>query len=254
MPKLNFLTKHFLFFPLATLVAVFCICCVPHAASAEAGDLTVEFSHTPLFQEIGVMPGDMTHESITVTNNSSEQKTIGMKFIGTSTHELDEKLFFTVSKSGNILFGGPADPKSLSALLAVGEINLLDINPGETIIFYIDAYFDIDSPNEYQLKSSVFDIEVGFIYFPLTTIRKPSIVRVDPITTAPPVTNGQILGEETEIVPPNPSEEQIQILGITLPITGHQLNEILIIAASVIIIGAGLLLISRGRTNEKKSA
>jgi len=199
---------------------------IPFSANAELGDLEVVFSHDPLFQEIGIVPGDTASETITITNNTEEEKTIGIEFIGTSTHELDEMLYFAIEEDGNIIYGGPSDPKTLAELLNLGEISLTYISPSSTTVMTLYAYFDTRADNPYQLKASIFDIKVGFIYFEPNTFKTPETntnVNESPI----------VLGEEIINKEPPPAAT---ILGIELPITGDQLLSYSLLLISVTII------------------
>jgi len=215
---------------------------IPQTTFAKLGDMNVIFSHQPLFQKIGIVPGDTASETITVTNNSEEEKTIGIKFIGTSTHELDQKLFFTIRENTTTIFGGPGNPKTLADLLGQGEISITKIIPGATKILIIDADFSVSAGNLYQKKSSVFDIEVGFVYSALPLTNTPSTVKIQPLTQP----DGQVLGEET-VQNPAPAEKNITVLGVTLPITGASLAYLITISLVTVLVATILLLVSRDR-------
>lgn len=196
------------------IIIIAVIIFIPQTAKAELGDLDVVFSQDPLFQEISILPGDDASETITVTNNTDEEKTIGIEFIGTSTHELDEMIYFTIKENGNVIFGGSADPKTLAELLNLGEINLTNLLSNSATTMDISAEFDFKADNPYQLKASIFDIKVGFIYFE---------------------SNPKILGDETEIKYPIETKKPI-VLGVELPVTGGQLLLILIVALILLLV------------------
>jgi len=232
--------KIFLFSTLLLCASIF----IPHIALAKSGDMKVVFSHNPLFKEIGIVPGDTATETITVTNNSAEEKTIGITFIGTSTHELDNKLFFTILENGVALFGGQANPKTLADLLGQGQISITTIHPSATKVLTINADFSVSAGNLYQKKSSVFDIEVGFVYSPQPVTNAPSLVHIDPIINFTKNTNGKILGEETTTTP---TKNGIKILGLTLPLTGTSIISLLTLSLSTIAVACVLLVFSRRR-------
>ena len=216
----------------------------PQPANAELGDLEVIFSHDPLFQEINILPGDSATETFTVTNNTEEEKTIGIEFIGTSTHELDEMLYFAIEEDGNIIYGGPSDPKTLTDLLNLGEISLTNILPNSTTAMTISANFDTRAGNPYQLKASIFDIKVGFIYFEPNTVNIPE----SNINTnkSPMVLGEEIINKE----PP----QAAKILGIELPITGDQLlsYSLLLISITIIFVFSITKLLQKHNSRLKK--
>ncbi|MFH1598281.1 MAG: hypothetical protein ABIB97_04410 [Patescibacteria group bacterium] len=218
------------------LLTVVIILLMASPAQAEPGDIEIIFSNDPLFNEINTEPGDVTSETITVTNNTDTPRDVGIEFIGTSVFELDEVIMFTVWEDGNIIYGGPADPKSLGDLIDTGEITLSNLGPGLTTIYTFDTEFVKEAGNEYQLKTSVFDIKVGFIEEDIPPTNRNENINENinsnenlntnknlnenvntPTNTNN--TNGIILGEEDEELPP----ENGKILGIELPITGYEL-------------------------------
>jgi len=236
---LKFIKKNILF--ISALVLCFGIF-IPQTTFAKLGDMKVIFSHDPLFKEIGIVPGDSATETIAVTNNTEEEKTIGIKFIGTSTHELDEKLFFTIRENDAIVFGGSENPKTLADLLGQGEMSITKIIPGATKILAIDADFSVSAGNLYQKKSSVFDIEVGFIYSPIPLANTPSTVKIQPITQP----DGHVLGEET-VQNPEPAEENISVLGMTLPLTGATATQCFTVFLITAFVATFLLIVARRR-------
>ncbi|XOU94653.1 MAG: hypothetical protein ACNFW9_01155 [Candidatus Kerfeldbacteria bacterium] len=195
---------------------------VPQTAKAELGDLDVVFSHDPLFFETGIVPGDTASETITVTNNSTEEKTIGIKFIGTSTFDLDDQILFEIFENGNIIYGGSSDPKSLANLLDLGEISLIKIQKSETKTLTINADFPTSVGNPYQLKSSIFNIQIGYIL-------------------------PKILGDETEIKYPIETKKPI-VLGVELPVTGGQLLLIFIVALILLTVTVIVLRLTIAKT------
>ena len=200
---------------------------IPSNTQASIEELDVIFSHDPLFFETGIVPGDTASETITITNNFTEEKTIGIEFIGTSTFELDKQIIFEILIDGNFVYGGPSDPKTLADLLDVGEISLNNIQESETQILTINADFPTSVGNPYQLKSSIFDIKIGYIYIEPTT---------------------KILGDETEIKYPIETKKPI-ILGVELPITGGQLLLIFIVALLLLIVTVIILRLNIAKTN-----
>ena len=205
-----------------SIIIITALIFAPQSAKAELGDLEVVFSHDPLFTEIGIVPGDTASETITVTNTTDEEKTVGIEFIGTSTYELDNMLYFSIKENGNTIYGGPADPKTLAELLTLGEISLTHLLPNSTTVMTIDAYFDTQADNPYQLKASVFDIKVGFIYF-----EKNDFIIPETNTNTPIVLGVEIINKQ-----PPPAGT---ILGIELPITGGQLLTYSLLLISVLL-------------------
>ncbi len=229
-----------------SIIIISALLFIPQPAHAELGDLDVVFSHDPLFTEIGIVPGDTASETISITNNTGEEKIIGIEFIGTSTNELDKEIYFEVLENGNTIFGGSADPKTLADLLGQGEISITSISPSATKLLTINADFPTSVGNPFQLKSSLFEIKVGFIYFDQNTFGIPES---NINTNKEPI----VLGEEIINVEPEEDEkDSITILGVELPITGATLY-LLFIVITIILAVTSVLLYRRSTSGNARS-
>ncbi|MEK7653405.1 MAG: hypothetical protein AAB358_02925 [Patescibacteria group bacterium] len=139
---------------LAFLIAPFVLVSPARAA----GDLAVEFEATPLFSDLNFMPGDLVTRWIKVTNNSGEVQ----KVITDSSNEIDldhlgDKTILTIKESGNLLWTG-----ALTQFFNAEEIYLSDLTAGATKQYDFTVYFDPLAGNEYQGKTTIFTINIGF--------------------------------------------------------------------------------------------
>jgi len=109
-------------------------------------------------------PGKILTKMVQFTNNSSVNRKIGVQATHTSTSgNIDRVVDLVITKSDStILFSN-----SLNAFYTSGEIALLDSLPAhssETFSFRATMY--TTSGNEYQNKTTQFDLIIGFISSP----------------------------------------------------------------------------------------
>ncbi|MFZ5376112.1 MAG: fibronectin type III domain-containing protein [Patescibacteria group bacterium] len=148
--------------------------------SAEAGtDLTVTCANngpcsispadTPLFNESGMMPGDNFTQTLTITNNDSDE-TCNLLLNATDTTpessvNLAERMFAAIYSGNTDYFGtqisGVAtSDRSYQDLYDTDNISLGSLAPNSTRVFTWNANFDILAGNEFQRSRTVFDFAV----------------------------------------------------------------------------------------------
>ncbi len=211
------------------LTAIFALSFLLISQPVKAADLTVIFPDDPTFNELEILPGFTTSKIITVINNAEVEKNVGLIIENNSSAELNDVLYFTVQKNGNIIYGGPTDPKTLSDLVNDGILSLGTLTPGESANFTVSSEFTKNAGNEYQLKTSIFDLKIGFVE---TSPPPPTNTNIPSNTNN---TNGTVLGAETEAEPK--IKGKIFGMEVELPLSGSQLlrYSLLIIALFAII-------------------
>lgn len=129
------------------------------AGSALAGTgLSVEFQSQPLFSDANFMPGNTVTRWVKVTNNTAETKPVATQAINYSGDDLSRSLNIVIREKGGIdLYS-----KSLLDFYNGGEIYLSNIGPGISKEYEFEISFLKDAGNNWQGKSTSFDIGVGF--------------------------------------------------------------------------------------------
>ena len=143
---------------------------------ATVDPLVVQFERTPLFQEANFLPGNSITRYASTTNNSGQTQRIVTEAINypgfpdsdnVPADDLSRALMIVISKNGTDLYGGssPTGPKSLYNFYQDSEnyleIYLSDIGNGETIQYDFTISFPYDEGNEWQEKTTYFDILIG---------------------------------------------------------------------------------------------
>ncbi|MFH1657486.1 MAG: fibronectin type III domain-containing protein [bacterium] len=133
--------------------------------------LVVEFENTPLFGNADIKPGDSEIRWIKVTDNSGAMRTIAIEAINfpgfpdinsVPSDDLSRALLIAIRlKGGADLYGGSAGAKTLFEFYQIGEISLSDINNGVTEEYEVEIDFPIEKGNEWQGKTTGFDLLVG---------------------------------------------------------------------------------------------
>ncbi|MBU0963771.1 signal peptidase I [Patescibacteria group bacterium] len=240
--------KYKIFLLLLTITVGLIIAPSTYAITKDSGDLTIKYPEEPIFNEINIAPGYFASKSFSVTNNADSEKFLGIKFRSGSAQQLDEVLHFSIQKNNKTIFGGSNDKKTLSNLVSKNEISIDTLRAEEDTNYSITAELLPSIGNEYQGKTSIFDMQVEFFQTdtppaPRTLGDETDTQEYDlpPILVQPvpePEQKGLVLGEET-------TQEQKQpqlngnILGvdIELPITGNSINFYLILISIVLTIG-----------------
>lgn len=142
-----------------------------------AQDLSVTFEEDPLFDESDVKPCDIYTKTFTVTNlSTTDTYSFGIATFG----EVDDDGLAGVmevvitDQDDNVLYGGPADPKSLADLhdetefsddpaTPGTEIFLLTVGPGETYTVSVTVTMPCELGNEWQLTETQFNLGVGWV-------------------------------------------------------------------------------------------
>ena len=161
--------------------------------TAKADDvLTVQFERDPLFYETNLVPGDTKTGWIKVTNNSSTTaQEILIKsdsvYECTETYCLSDMLNMVISEGGS----PPLYSESLTKFFEDSENGLLLslLGPGDTTQYDISVYFNESAENEYQAKTTNFDLIIG-----LEITGRVAGVATAPSEETIPQTLGRILG------------------------------------------------------------
>ncbi len=142
----------------------------PALASKEF--LEVEFQNDPLFSEVSFTPGDQVVRWVKVTNNTESPKLIATEAINypgfpdasqVPSDDLSRVLLFTVrEKNGSDLYGGSTGQKTLFDFYQEGQIDLSEVPSGTVKEYEYKVRFLPEEENEWQKKTTYFDILVGF--------------------------------------------------------------------------------------------
>lgn len=139
--------------------------------------LEVEFQNEPqpLFYKTNFLPGQSLTGWIKVTNKSGEVQKIATEAVNypdpISPTDLSRALMIVIKKDTEELYGGSADPKTLSDFyLDSGkpspednkEIYLSDLKNGETVQYDITISFPVEKGNEWQNRTTNFYLAIGF--------------------------------------------------------------------------------------------
>jgi len=128
------------------------------------GDLFVDFGvphGAPIFNFDDFKPGDCTEHTVTATNDYSTDKLIFLKAKKTKDEgTMSEVLSFEVSEGATSLYGGSPE-KSLKDFFSEHSgipLTTLSTHGGHTD-YTIKICFDIQAGNEYQTKTTMFDLD-----------------------------------------------------------------------------------------------
>jgi len=145
------------------------------ASSAKAIDvesLVVQFEKTTLFDEGDFKPGDSIARWAKVFNNSAQSQRIATEAINypgfpdseiVPSNDLSRALSIIIrEKGGEDLYGGSVGEKTLFDFYQDGETYLSDIAAGEFQEYEFEVSFPIEKSDEWQGKTTGFDILVGF--------------------------------------------------------------------------------------------
>jgi hypothetical protein len=134
---------------------------------AQAQSLVVDFETIPLFDEANFLPGESVTREVEVTNNSGESQSIATEAIDYPDPVPEDDLSRALSvvireKGGSDLYGGTAGSKTLFNFYEDGEVYLSDIGDGSSKEYEYEISFPSDKGNEWQGKTTGFDILIGF--------------------------------------------------------------------------------------------
>ena len=137
------------------------------AFSAKAFDpLVVEFQNSPLFNEANFNPGTSTDKWIKVTNNSGTAHDIAIEAINhpnpIGEYDLSRALNINIKQGSTDLYGGSLGNKTLYDFYNAGEIILSSLASNATTQYDIIVYFPKELANEWQNRTTHFDILIGF--------------------------------------------------------------------------------------------
>jgi hypothetical protein len=159
---------------LITTIAVFGATLLLIPSAKAASPLSVEFEDTPLFNEADFKPGDSVIRWVKVTNNSGETMPIATEAINfpgfpdlnnLPTDDLSRALLIVIrEEGGSDLYGGSSSTgeKTLFDFYQDGETYLSDVGDGDTQGYEYEISFPSEKENEWQEKTTAFDIVIGF--------------------------------------------------------------------------------------------
>lgn len=146
--------------------------------------LVIEFENTPLFKNADIKPGDTEVRWFKVTDTSGANRIIALETINfpgfpnsnnVPADDLSRVLSVTIRiKGGSDLYGGSFGQKTLFELYQAGEIALSEINNGVTEEYEFEIRFPLDKGNEWQTKTTGFDLLVGLQGKEIEPIEPPS--------------------------------------------------------------------------------
>jgi len=142
------------------------------STQAQTNLVDILFENTPLFNEANFLPGDSITRWAKVTNVSGETQRIATEAINYTkpipADDLSRALMLVIKKQGGTdLYGGssPTGPKSLYNFYqdseAYLEIYLSDLGNGETVQYDFTISFPSEKENEWQEKTTHFDVLIG---------------------------------------------------------------------------------------------
>jgi len=141
---------------LAAIITAMLLAFIPF--SAKAGTIAdITFSHTPLFGETNLMPGDSVTRLITVTNKVNDTLVITTNAATSSnTDGLGDRMNLTIKKGSDIYFNN-----TMTAFFAAGVVNLGSLAAYQTGQYDYAVSFDSATGNNFQNKTLSFDISVS---------------------------------------------------------------------------------------------
>ena len=145
----------------------------PTYATSATNSLMIRFEQDPLFGETNFLPGDSVTRYVEVTNNTGETKSIATEAINwpefpdyraIPDDDLSRALSIVISQEGGPdLYGGSSGtgPKTLFDFYQNGETYLSDVTNGATVKYNFQISFPKEKGNDWQGKTTSFDIIVG---------------------------------------------------------------------------------------------
>ena len=130
---------------------------------AQAGGIIVDYPGKPgpLFNELNWAPGESATNTITITNDNTNNQKVGFQINGSYTPGLLANIIILTVKDnpgGTIRY-----ENTLAALHTAGELELDTLPPSTQKKYDFIATFNPSAGNEYQGLSEVFDMTIGFI-------------------------------------------------------------------------------------------
>lgn len=153
---------------MAMLIAGAVFALAPVAARAADNCIDLSLESTPLFGDRDVKPGDRIIKTAVITNVLSASNNIRVwaeSYFGAPNpanvpaDDLARVLNLTIRiKNGADLFGGSLGQKTLYDFFASGQFLLDTIGANQTREYELEIYFDPALGNEWQKKTTKFDI------------------------------------------------------------------------------------------------
>jgi len=129
-------------------------------------DIQFQNEPLPLFHDMDTKPCDVTSRWIRVVNKSDQIQPISIQATNFTNlgplDDLSHALSIVIKQGAADLYGGSANPKTLYDFYQAGETYLSDAGIGATIQYDITISFPCDKENEWQEKTTGFDIVIHF--------------------------------------------------------------------------------------------
>ncbi len=126
------------------------------AGSVQAAPLEVQFETVPLFGESNFLPGDTITKTVTVTNNSGEDKSVYTELINVVDDDGLGDAMGVIINNGDFFTGSFVDFDT------AGKVGLSTLSNGASTVYTYRMTFFPESGNEYQYASLSFDLCIGF--------------------------------------------------------------------------------------------
>jgi len=134
---------------------------------AKAAGLTVEFQNgPPLFNETNFAPGGSVSKWVKVTNTSGSSQRIAIEAINFTKpvpdNDLSHALNILIKQGATEIYGGAGNEKTLYDFYQSGETYLSSVDNSGTAQYDITISFPADKTDDWQEKTTQFDVVVGF--------------------------------------------------------------------------------------------
>jgi hypothetical protein len=121
--------------------------------------VNIQFQSEPLFSDANFLPGNTVTRWVKVTNNTDQTQRIATEAINSSGNDLSVSLNLTIKEDGSFVLYSD----TLFNFYNIGEKHLSDIPSGGSKEYDFEISFPVGSGNEWQGKTTSFDINVGFL-------------------------------------------------------------------------------------------
>jgi hypothetical protein len=161
----------FVFGMSAAIALLFGILIAPIPAAAQTNCIDLSLQTVPLFGDADLKPGDRAVRTVAVANaiaRANDVRVWAENYFGwpaaaaVPADDLARALNFTIRrKDGADVFGGALGKKSLYDFFNAGQVALDTLAASQTQVFELEIFFDPALGNEWQKKTTKFDIVFG---------------------------------------------------------------------------------------------
>lgn len=135
------------------------------------GALTIDLgvpNGDPIFTFNNIQPGDIQTHTVTVNNNDTKDRLIGIKGIKTSgTGDLESQMDIVISQNGSDIYGGDAGAKTLADFFhdsqTINGVSLTTIPKSSLSSYQITVSFKSGAGNEFQKTDVQFNLQFGIV-------------------------------------------------------------------------------------------